>query len=169
VIDPEKFEQNGPQASPCNVLKALPGRLAEVDLLRRPTARDALAVDAREDHDSELEAKVTSVRAPARVIAGAAGALGVQAMTSGSAWAREEAARTAAREVARDAFQRETLLELQDAMLAQIQNTTKIHLHDSRAFRESGRFGRDSLPEGLNLASAEVSVRRSPTAPAHPR
>jgi hypothetical protein len=53
------------------------------------------------------------------------------------------------------------LLDLQDAVLALTQNTTKIHLHHLSVYEETKRFGRDYLPEALNLASGEVRARAS--------
>jgi hypothetical protein len=62
--------------------------------------------------------------------------------------ARNEA-RQSAREDARDAFERTTLLEFQEAMAALMRNTARI-LHESEMeYRQSKTWGRKLLPEEI--------------------
>jgi hypothetical protein len=58
-------------------------------------------------------------------------------------------ARQAAREDARDAFERETLLQLQDAVGALMRNTARVQIEDEKEYRRTGKWGRLMLPEDL--------------------
>ena len=78
--------------------------------------------------------------------------------------AREESARLAALadrlEEDRHAFQRDTLLELQDELQRLARATTRILLQDERTVKESGRLYQ--LPEGLSDEEFQIftAVRR---------
>jgi hypothetical protein len=78
--------------------------------------------------------------------------------------AREESARRAALadrlEEDRHAFQRDTLLELQDELQRLARATTRILLQDERTVKESGRLYQ--LPEGLSDEEFQIftAVRR---------
>ena len=78
--------------------------------------------------------------------------------------AREESARRAALadrlEEDRHAFQRDTLLELQDELQRLARVATRILLEDERTVKESGRL--DQLPEGLSDEEFRIftAVRR---------
>lgn len=72
---------------------------------------------------------------------------GHQALTREREARRE--AREAARQDARDAFERDTLIELQDAIAALMRNTSQIHLENEVEFRKSGSWGRRTLPEEI--------------------
>ena len=87
---------------------------------------------------------------------GAAGTFAAQLIRERFTSGRERDARAAEREVARDAFQRETLLELQDAMLRVLQNTAQLHLHNGRVYSETGRYARDYYPTELSDESSSV-------------
>jgi lambda repressor-like predicted transcriptional regulator len=56
----------------------------------------------------------------------------------------------------RHAFQRETLLELQDALQRQVRCATKVILHDRRTLQEHGTL--KQLGPGLNAESYEIGV-----------
>jgi hypothetical protein len=62
----------------------------------------------------------------------------------------------------RTAFQRETLLDLQDAMMQLMRTTGVINVEDSVAFRESGLWHKeplgDELSENHRLASARATM-----------
>lgn len=62
--------------------------------------------------------------------------------------ARQDA-RRAAREDARDAFERETLLQLQDAVLALMRNTSRVQLETEKEYRRTKKWGRSLLPEEI--------------------
>src|SRR5438105_955053 len=81
--------------------------------------------------------------------AGVLGTLGTQALRERWTSGREREARQAEREVARDAFQRETLLELQDVIVEMTRVTMKLHLHHRQSFAQSGRWSRDPEPDDL--------------------
>lgn len=74
---------------------------------------------------------------------------------------REEAARDAERQVARDAFQRETLLELQEAMLALIRSAALVRLKRVIVYRDTGRYGRDPDGEELSQSNLDANGRVS--------
>ncbi len=57
--------------------------------------------------------------------------------------------RLAARQDARDAFERTTLLEFQDAIAALMRNTARIHHESEMECRRSGTWGREQLPEEI--------------------
>jgi hypothetical protein len=85
----------------------------------------------------------------ATLAAGVLGTLGGQGLREWRTSGREREARRAERQVARDAFQRETLLELQDAILEMVRLTSKLHIYHRRVFAESGRWSRDPEPDDL--------------------
>jgi hypothetical protein len=87
---------------------------------------------------------------------GAAGTFAAQLIRERFTSGRERDARAAEREVARDTFQRETLLELQDAMLRVLQNAAQLHLHNGRVYSETGRYARDYYPTELSDESGDV-------------
>lgn len=90
------------------------------------------------------------------LVLGAAGALGAQGLRERFTSSREREARKAAREVARDAFQRETLLELQDAILRVVRNTTQLRIHHRAVYASTGRYARDPDPPELSDENREV-------------
>lgn len=57
--------------------------------------------------------------------------------------------REAARQDARDTFERDTLIELQDAISAVMRNVAQIHLENEIEFRRSGLWGRKAFPEEI--------------------
>lgn len=75
---------------------------------------------------------------------------------------REERARDAASTAAADAFQRETLLELQDWAHKLTRNSFRVHHETELEYRKAGTFGRTALPEDINDMSLEatMNVRR---------
>ena len=81
--------------------------------------------------------------------AGVVGTLGAQGLRERFTTTREREARTAEREVARDAFQRQTLLELQDAILRLVRSTTQLRRHHRAVYAEKGTYARESDPPGL--------------------
>jgi hypothetical protein len=97
----------------------------------------------------------------ATLAAGVVGTLGGQGLREWLTSGREREARAAEREVARNAFQRDTLLELQDALLELVQSASRIHLHQGNVYGQTERFGRDNLPEDLNEASGLTNARTS--------
>lgn len=102
---------------------------------------------------------VTSEWLPAATFAvGIVGTLGTQALRERSTGKREQAARTAEREIARNVFQRDTLLELQDVVRRLVENTLELLLHRSSVFEETGRWARDPYPNELSAASGSVTA-----------
>jgi hypothetical protein len=71
---------------------------------------------------------------------------------------REREARNAEREVARDAFQRETLLELQDAILRVVRNTTQLRIHHRTVYADNGTYAREFDPPELSDESRLAMV-----------
>lgn len=59
-------------------------------------------------------------------------------------------------------FQRETMLQLQDALHDAIRLIAKVHTEDKQAFSETGKWGKnllgDELSEGLRLANRKVML-----------
>jgi hypothetical protein len=90
---------------------------------------------------------------------GAAASIATTAITSrNSVLLQVAAARRESLEKHRN-FQRETLLELQDAVHDEMRAATKAYLHDGREFRKTGEWGRSLLGEELNQHAAEASRR----------
>lgn len=58
-------------------------------------------------------------------------------------------AREAARQDARDTFERDTLIELQDAISALMRNVGQIHFQNEVEYRQSGLWGRKLLPDEI--------------------
>lgn len=79
---------------------------------------------------------------------------------------REREAREASRQEQRFerriAFQRQTLLELQEAIFDLTRSTSELYLHDSNAYKASGQWGRssfdDELSERARLCQARASM-----------
>lgn len=59
-----------------------------------------------------------------------------------------------ARQLASDAFERDTLIALQDALARAGEATLAIHQFDEQLYRHTGRWGRDLLPDELRNAFA---------------
>lgn len=57
--------------------------------------------------------------------------------------------RLVARQDARDAFERTTLLEFQDATAAVMRNTARIYHESEMEYRRTGTWGREQLPEEI--------------------
>ena len=77
-----------------------------------------------------------------------------------------EAARREQRFQQRIAFQRQTLLDLQDALMQLARTTGEMHFHDKKAFRETGRWQKQLYGEDLaerdrvaNARTAMLGVR----------
>jgi hypothetical protein len=95
---------------------------------------------------------MTSEWLPAAALAaGVAGTWGAQVWRERQTSDRESRAREHERQVASDAFQRETLLELQEAMGAAMHTTTQLSAIHRRAFNHTGRYGRDPDPDELDI------------------
>jgi hypothetical protein len=75
---------------------------------------------------------------------------------------REERARDAANKASADAFQRETLLELQDWAHKLTRNSVRAHHETDMEFLQAHTFGRKALPEDINgmTLEATINVRR---------
>ncbi len=77
--------------------------------------------------------------------------------------AREREARAEARRLQlfqrRSNFQRETLLNLQDAIFALARASSRVHHLDEKEFRESGVWHRNRLPEDLDEEGREAVVK----------
>lgn len=90
---------------------------------------------------------------PAAALAiGIAGTIVTQRFTT----SRDREARKAEREVARDAFQRETLLELRDAMLRLVRNTTQLRIHHQAVYASNGTYARELDPPELSEENREA-------------
>jgi hypothetical protein len=92
------------------------------------------------------------------VVTLALGALG----TVIAEWWREQRGERRTRQAARDAFQRETLLALQDALMVLGRVMSRVHMHDLNAYRETGEWGKVPLPDELDegTRTAIVGVNR---------
>jgi hypothetical protein len=88
--------------------------------------------------------------------AGVVGTLAAQAWRERWIAGREREARTAEREVARDAFQRETLLELQEAILRVVRSSSQLRLHHRRVYAQKGTYAQGSEPPGLSEENREA-------------
>jgi hypothetical protein len=69
----------------------------------------------------------------ATLAAGVIGTVGGQGLTAWLASKRDESARAAERDVSREAFQRDTLLDVQDAVYSLMRATSETHMHDQKA------------------------------------
>jgi hypothetical protein len=97
---------------------------------------------------------VTSEWLPAATLgAGVIGTIGAQGLTAWFASKREEGARAAERQVAREAFQRDTLLELQDAVLEMVRVATKLYISHRTVFAQTGEYARTPDPADLDEAA----------------
>jgi hypothetical protein len=96
------------------------------------------------------------------LIVGLLGGYLADALRDSRAAAREEAAAERARERERAAFERETLIALQDWLAKLARAAGAMHHVDYVRFHESGRWGRDAVGEELNtgLHEAIVNVQR---------
>jgi len=78
---------------------------------------------------------------------------------------REREARNAAREdhlfERRTAFQRQTLLDLQDAMMDLVRTTGEMHHHDVVSFRQTGKWQKQLFSEDLAEANRLANARTS--------
>ncbi len=92
------------------------------------------------------------------LVVGLVGGYLADALRDSRAAAREVAAAERAQQRERAAFQRETLIELQDWLAKLVRASGAMHHHDYMRFHESGRWGRDPLGEELNTASHEATV-----------
>ena len=94
---------------------------------------------------------MTSEWLPAVTLAaGAAGTFAAQLLRERFTSGRDREARRAEREVARDAFQRETLLELQDAMLRVVRTTTLLRINHRTVYASNGTYAREADPPGMS-------------------
>jgi hypothetical protein len=87
---------------------------------------------------------------------GAVGTLGAQGLRERFTLGREREARTAERQVARDALQRETLLELQDAILRVVRNTSQLRIHHQIVYASKGTYARELDPPELSDENREA-------------
>lgn len=67
-------------------------------------------------------------------------------------------ARAAERHVARVAFQRDTLLELQDAVLRLMRNTALLHIHHRKVYWENRTYAREKDPPELSDENREANA-----------
>ncbi len=79
-----------------------------------------------------------------------------EARTADRELARE--GRAAERDVARVAFQRETLLELQDAILRLMRNTALLHINHRTVYRENHTYAREKDPPELSDENREANA-----------
>jgi hypothetical protein len=92
------------------------------------------------------------------LIVGLLGGYLADALRDSRAAAREEAAAERARSRERAAFDRETLIELQDWLAKLMRAMGAMHHHDYMEYRKSGRWGRDPVGEDLNTGFHEATV-----------
>jgi hypothetical protein len=105
---------------------------------------------------------VTSELLPAgTLIVGAGLTFAAQVYRERFTSSRERETRNAEREVARDAFQRETLLELQDAVLAVLRSTADIHSYQRRVYAETQRYADSPEPKELLTPNQEANAQAS--------
>lgn len=81
---------------------------------------------------------------------GAAASLATTYLTNRNSIQMQSQAKEHERREAAKAFQRQTLLELQDAFHNAIRLATRAHLADAEAHRKGSAWGRQLLPEGLS-------------------
>jgi hypothetical protein len=100
---------------------------------------------------------------PAATLAvGIVGTLGGQGLSAWFTSRRDRDTRDAERAVARDAFQRETLIDLQDAIGAAVRVYIELFIHRREGFDATQRFARDQPPEDLSqrVDGASLAVER---------
>ena len=83
-------------------------------------------------------------------IAGAATSIATTVIASRNAASLQSAAATLEREEKARAFQRDTLLELQDAVHDELRAVALVYMADNAAYRETRTWGRKMLGEELN-------------------
>ena len=83
-------------------------------------------------------------------IAGAAASIATTVLASRNAATLQSAAAALEREEKSRAFQRETLIDLQDSVHDELRAVALLFMADEAAFRESGAWGRKLLGEELN-------------------
>ncbi len=83
-------------------------------------------------------------------IAGAAASIATTVISSRNAASLQSAAATLERDEKARAFQRDTLIELQDAVHDELRSVTLVYLADDLAYRETLTWGRKMLGEELN-------------------
>ncbi len=82
---------------------------------------------------------------------------GRQALTRERESRRE--AREAARQDARDSFERDSLLELQEAMAVLMRNFARIHHENEMEYQQSGLWGRGVLPKEIGGEAAVSKIQ----------
>lgn len=82
--------------------------------------------------------------------AGAAASIATTVIASRNAASLQRTAASLEREEKSRAFQRETLIELQDAVHEELRAVALLYMADKAAFRETGTWGRKLLGEELN-------------------
>jgi hypothetical protein len=87
---------------------------------------------------------------------GALASIATNVIASRNAAALQNSAASASREEQRKAFQRDTLLRLQDDLHRLLRRTFQIHLSDLQSFRATGKWGSEALPEELNSGHMET-------------
>lgn len=83
-------------------------------------------------------------------IAGAAASIATTVIASSNAASLQSAAATLEREEKARAFQRDTLIELQDAVHDELRAVALVYMADDAAYRETRTWGRKMLGEELN-------------------
>ncbi|KRW67436.1 hypothetical protein EA797_03960 [Stutzerimonas zhaodongensis] len=83
-------------------------------------------------------------------IAGAAASIATTVIASRNAASLQSAAAAHEREAKARAFQRDTLIELQDAVHDELRAVALVYMADEVAYRETGTWGRKMLGEELN-------------------
>lgn len=87
---------------------------------------------------------------------GALASIATNVIASRNAAALQGAVTAASKEEQRKVFQRDTLLRLQDDLHRLLRRTTQIHLSDVAAFRATGKWGSEALPEELSTSHMET-------------
>lgn len=83
-------------------------------------------------------------------IAGAAASIATTVIASRNAASLQSMAAATEREEKARAFQRETLIELQDALHDELRAVALVYMTDEAAYQESGTWGKKMLGEELN-------------------
>lgn len=95
-------------------------------------------------------------------VVGALASIGTTWMSARSASNLQKQSSSLERMERERAFQRETLVELQDALHDALRMTARVYLEDSASFKQSGNWGKSLLSEevneGIRLASRRVSI-----------
>lgn len=94
-------------------------------------------------------------------IVGAAATLGVTWISGRQAFGLQRQAASYERLERHHAFQRDTLLQLQDALHDALRMMTRLHLEDVDSAKESGHWGRsfsDEASEGFRVTSRRLSM-----------